>query len=147
MCITEVVPFFLSGEKRARAEVEAMTERGAEVRNANGAEIGNGKRAEAGKGNGAEAKNADAADLGVEIADSEAAIEVPSRLFVQNCMCAAPVLQCGRLKFHFLLSRLISNYHIKEGERLSLRNVNKYRMKERRTVIVIFYFSFLAKHR
>lgn len=58
-----------------------MIERGAEVRNANGAEIGNGKRAEAGKGNGAEAKNADAAGLGVEIADSEAAIEVPSRLF------------------------------------------------------------------
>lgn len=63
-------------EKRARAEVEAMTERGAEVRNANGAEIGNGKRAEAGKGNGAEAKSADAAGLGAEIEDSEAAIEV-----------------------------------------------------------------------
>lgn len=69
-------------EKRARAEVEAMTERGAEVRNANGAEIGNGKRAEAGKGNGAEAKNAGAAGPGVEIADSEAAIEVP--ILVQN---------------------------------------------------------------
>ncbi|KAK2520574.1 Rbm39 [Columba guinea] len=66
------------GEKRARAEVEAMTGRGAEVRSANGAEIGKGKRAEAGKGNGAEAKNADAAALEVEIADSEAAIEVPS---------------------------------------------------------------------
>lgn len=87
-------------EKRARVEVEAMTERGAEVRNANGAEIGNGKRAEAGKGNGAEAKNADAAGLGAEIADSGAAIEVPSRLFVQSCMCAASLLQCGRLKFH-----------------------------------------------
>lgn len=69
-------------EKRARAEVEAMTERGAEVRNANGAEIANGRRAEAGKGNGAEAKNADAAGPGVEIADSEAAIEVP--ILVQN---------------------------------------------------------------
>ncbi|XP_010562822.1 PREDICTED: RNA-binding protein 39 isoform X4 [Haliaeetus leucocephalus] len=65
-------------EKRARAEVEAMTGRGAEVRNANGAEIGKGKRAEAGKGNGAEAKNADAAVLEVETADSEAAIEVPT---------------------------------------------------------------------
>lgn len=59
-----------------------MTGRGAEVRSANGAEIGKGKRAEAGKGNGAEAKNADAAALEVEIADSEAAIEVPSRLFM-----------------------------------------------------------------
>lgn len=103
--------FSLSGEKRARVEVEAMTERGAEVRNANGAEIGNGKRAEAGKGNGAEAKNADAAALGAEIADSEAAIEVPSRLFVQNCMCAASLSQCGRLKFHFLVSKLVSNYN------------------------------------
>lgn len=59
-----------------------MTERGAEVRNANGAEIGNGKRAEAGKGNGAEAKSADAAGLGAEIEDSEAAIEV--LILVQN---------------------------------------------------------------
>lgn len=74
--------FSFSGEKRARAEVGAMTGRGAEVRNANGAEIGKGKRAEAGKGNGAEAKNADAPVLEVEIADSEAAIEVPSRLFI-----------------------------------------------------------------
>lgn len=105
----------MSGEKRARAEVEAMTERGAEVRNANGAEIANGRRAEAGKGNGAEAKNADAAGPGVEIADSEAAIEVPSRLFVQSCVCAASVLQCGRLKLHSLLSKLVSNYHRKEG--------------------------------
>lgn len=74
--------FPFSGEKRARAEVEAMTGRGAEVKIANGAEIGKGKRAEAGKGSGAGAKNAGAAALGVEIADSEAAIGVPSRLFV-----------------------------------------------------------------
>lgn len=67
-----------------------MTGRGAEVRNANGAEIGKGKRAEAGKGNGAEAKNADAAVLEVETADSEAAIEVPSRL----CRVACVLLQC-----------------------------------------------------
>lgn len=101
----------MSGEKRARAEVEAMTERGAEVRNANGAEIGNGKRAEAGKGSGAEAKSADAAGLGAEIADSEDAIEVLSRLFVQSCMCAASLIQYGRLKFHSLLSKVISNYN------------------------------------
>lgn len=104
-----------------------MTERGAEVRNASGAEIGNGKRAEAGKGNGAEAKNADAAGLGVESADSEAAIEVLSRLFVQSCMCAA-FLQCERLKFHSLLSKLVNNYHRKESEMLSLKNVSKYRV-------------------
>lgn len=72
-----------------------MTERGAEVRNANGAEIGNGKRAEAGKGNGAEAKNADAAGLGAEIADSEAAIEVPSR-FLFRIACV--LLQCCNME-------------------------------------------------
>ncbi|OXB56491.1 UNVERIFIED_CONTAM: hypothetical protein H355_010717 [Colinus virginianus] len=55
-----------------------MTERGAEARTASGAEIGKEKRAEAGKGSGAEARNADAAVPGVEIADSEAVIEVPS---------------------------------------------------------------------
>lgn len=83
------LPF--SGEKRARAEVEVMTERGAEARSASGAETGKEKRAEAGKGSGAEAKNADAAVLEVETADSEAAIEVPSRLLMSNCMCLALV--------------------------------------------------------
>lgn len=68
-----------------------MTGRGAEVRSANAAEIGKGRRAEAGKGNEAEAKNADAAALEVEIADSEAAIEVPSRLFLWSYTCVASV--------------------------------------------------------
>lgn len=68
-----------SGEKRARAEVEAMTERGAEARSANGAGIGKEKRAEAGKGSGAEARSAGAAVPGAGIADSEAATGVPSR--------------------------------------------------------------------
>lgn len=76
-----------------------MTGRGAEARNGNGAEIGKGKRAEAGKENGAEAKNADAAVPGVEIADSEAAIEVPSRLLMWSCMCTASVYDVEALSF------------------------------------------------
>lgn len=65
-------------EKKARVEVEVMTERGAKVRNGNEAETGKGKRAKAVNENVAEAKNEDEVVLEVESADSEAAIEVPT---------------------------------------------------------------------
>lgn len=123
MCNRSCVIFFLSGEKRARAEVEAMTERGAEARSVSGAEIGKEKRAEAGKGSGAEARSADAAVPGAGIADSEAAIGVPSRLFMTSCL-RAPSAYNVSLKFVCLLSALVVNHLRKGTEKFRLKMVS-----------------------
>ena len=73
-----MVTLFFSGGKKARAEVVVMNEKEAKVRNGSEVEIEKGKRAKAVKGSEVEAKKGDGAVQEVEIADSEAATEVPS---------------------------------------------------------------------
>lgn len=64
--------------RKARAEVEVMNEREAKVRKESEVEIENGKRAKAVNGSEVEAKKGDGVVQEVEIADSEAATEVPT---------------------------------------------------------------------
>lgn len=70
--------FSPSGEKKARAEVVVMREKGAKAKNGSEVEIEKGKRAKAESGNEVEAKKGDGAAHEVGIDDSEAATEVPS---------------------------------------------------------------------
>lgn len=82
--IPEHVVFSCLGEKRARAEVVAMTGKEAEVRSANEVVNVRGKKAKAEKGNVAEVKNADVVVPEVESVVSEAVTEVPSKLLLKK---------------------------------------------------------------